>query len=127
MFCFRKILKSRKTEQVSGIGKFRAVGWDERRDAAKDRQFRLVGFRVGEFQAAIKRFNNRVDGAVVSGMASNRDSPGTDALSYFLLLPRATASLASLSAVLRRSVSRLSHNCLPLANASSTFTRPFLK
>ena len=45
----------------------------------------------------------------------------------YLFRPRATASLASLSAVRRRSVSRLSHNCLPLAKASSTFTLPFLK
>ena len=37
------------------------------------------------------------------------------------------ASRASLSAVRRRSVSRLSHNCLPLARASSTFTRPFFE
>src|SRR5208283_3758575 len=47
--------------------------------------------------------------------------------SHFLFLPRAMASLASLSAVRRRSVSRLSHSCLPLARASSTFTLPFLK
>src|ERR1051325_8063207 len=45
----------------------------------------------------------------------------------YLPLPRATASRASLSAVRRRSVSRLSHSCLPLASASSTFTLPFLK
>ena len=46
-------------------------------------------------------------------------------LAYFRLL--ATASRASLSAVRRRSVSRLSHCCLPRARASSIFTRPFLK
>jgi hypothetical protein len=46
---------------------------------------------------------------------------------YALFLDRAMASRASRSAVRRRSVSRLSHICLPLASASSTLTRPFLK
>ena len=45
----------------------------------------------------------------------------------YLPRPRLMASRASLSAVRRRSVSRLSHSCLPLARASSTFTLPFLK
>jgi len=49
--------------------------------------------------------------------------PGTRR--YFFRLR--IASLASLSAVLRRSVSRLSQSCFPLASASSTFTLPFLK
>jgi len=43
------------------------------------------------------------------------------------LRPRAMASRASRSAVRRRSVSRLSQSCLPLASAISTFTLPFLK
>ncbi len=51
----------------------------------------------------------------------------SDGIPNYLLLPRATASLASRSAVRRRSVSRLSQSCLPLASASSTFTLPFLK
>src|SRR5581483_3604989 len=54
-------------------------------------------------------------------------SQQTTARSYFRALPRATASRASLSAVRRRSVSRLSHSCFPLAKASSIFTLPFLK
>src|SRR2546425_9606321 len=40
---------------------------------------------------------------------------------------RLIASRASLSAVRRLSVSRLSQSCLPFASASSTFTLPFLK
>ena len=45
-------------------------------------------------------------------------------LAYRAFRLRAMASRASLSAVRRRSVSRLSQSCLPLASASSTFTRP---
>ena len=47
--------------------------------------------------------------------------------SYAPLRTRETASRASLSAVRRRSVSRLSQSCLPLAKAISTLTLPFLK
>src|SRR5215472_18534761 len=46
---------------------------------------------------------------------------------YPLFLDRAIASLASRSAVRRRSVSRLSHICLPRASAISHFIFPFLK
>src|SRR5664279_4910271 len=44
-----------------------------------------------------------------------------------LFLFLAIASRASLSAVLRRSVSRLSQCCLPFARANSTFTLPLRK
>src|SRR5258706_11862420 len=54
-----------------------------------------------------------------------RRTAAEDGGTYFFR-PR-IASRASLSAVLLLSVSRLSHNCLPLANANSTFTLPFLK
>lgn len=60
-----------------------------------------------------------------SCVSPSRHSPSN--LAAYLFRPRATASLASLSAVRRRSVSRLSQSCLPLARASSTFTLPFLK
>src|SRR5262249_26013395 len=46
---------------------------------------------------------------------------------YPLFLDLAIASLASLSAVRRRSVSRLSQICLPRASAISHFIFPFLK
>src|SRR4030081_3252831 len=46
---------------------------------------------------------------------------------YACFLDREMASRASLSAVRRRSVSRLSHCCLPFARASSTLILPFLK
>jgi len=45
----------------------------------------------------------------------------------YRFLDRVMASRASLSAVRRRSVSRLSQSCLPLARASSSLTLPFLK
>ena len=45
-------------------------------------------------------------------------------LAWFPRLLRATASRASLSAVRRRSVSRLSHSCLPLASANSSLRLP---
>src|SRR6202034_477144 len=51
----------------------------------------------------------------------------TDGSAPYAFRLRLMASLASLSAVRRRSVSRLSQSCLPLARASSTFTFPFLK
>src|ERR1700690_2315017 len=45
----------------------------------------------------------------------------------YVFLPLEIASRASLSEVRRRSVSRLSHSCLPLARASSTLIFPLLK
>src|ERR1051325_10335857 len=45
----------------------------------------------------------------------------------YAFLDRAIASRASRSAVRRRSVSRLSHCCLPLAKAISHLILPFLK
>src|SRR5438874_3670357 len=45
----------------------------------------------------------------------------------YLLRPRAIAARASASAVLRRSVSRLSQSCLPRATASSHLALPPLK
>lgn len=75
-------------------------------------------------------FSNRSLFSLVIGLTvptlGKPEMPRANHVAY-LFLPRATASLASLSAVRRRSVSRLSQSCLPFANASSTFTLPFLK
>src|SRR2546421_9647798 len=48
-------------------------------------------------------------------------------LPIYLFLDLATASRVSFSAVRRRSVSRLSQLCLPLASATSHLILPFLK
>src|SRR5207253_9633840 len=62
------------------------------------------------------------------GAAQGNVQAGADRYGRYLpFWLRAIASRVSRSAVLRRSVSRLSQSCLPLASASSTLTLPFLK
>src|SRR5271157_1587926 len=55
------------------------------------------------------------------------DCEDSSRLAHQTFLLRTIASRASLSAVFRRSVSRLSQVCLPLAKAISTFTLPLRK
>lgn len=94
----------------------------------------LQSFAAGESELMVEpkqRFGDRwLVRFEVNGLDENLDLVPSLRIAfapYFRFLPRAIASLASLSAVRRRSVSRLSQSCFPLARASSTFTRPFLK
>jgi hypothetical protein len=84
---------------------------------------------LGRSTAASGRFSADERASRPGKSAGRRNERNTELATgnYRPLRDRLMASRASLSAVRRRSVSRLSQSCLPLARAISIFTLPFLK